>query len=164
MSDDPDTGPAGGSDDRPTGDREDRSGRDPRRRRRTDGARHVAAGGDGGRVRDRDGDTGPTEHPPGRHGRPGGRRERTGADGRAAFVYEAPNRVEGTTNLTVTLQFGAGEAAARAVTFDVQATGPLPLPKAPPNCTNGTNGNSNNCNRGNNGNGNNSTNGNGGRG
>jgi len=56
----------------------------------------------------------------------------TGADGRASFVYEAPNRVEGTTNLTVTLRFGSGEAEARRVTFDVQATGPLPPAEAPP--------------------------------
>jgi len=85
----------------------------------------------------------------------------TGADGRAVFVYEAPERVEGTTNLVVTLQFGPGEAAAREVTLDLQATGPLPPPEAPPNDNNGngnngngTNGNGNNGN-GNNGNGNN---------
>jgi hypothetical protein len=56
----------------------------------------------------------------------------TGADGRAVFVYEAPNSVEGTTNVTVTLRFGNGEAVARALTVDVQATGPLPPPEAPP--------------------------------
>jgi flagellin-like protein len=56
----------------------------------------------------------------------------TGADGRATFVYEAPTRVEGTTNLTVTLRFGVGEAVAREVLFDLQATGPLPPAEAPP--------------------------------
>jgi len=55
----------------------------------------------------------------------------TGVDGRAAFVYEAPGSVNGTTNVTVTLRFGSGGAAARNVTFDVQATGPLPA-EAPP--------------------------------
>jgi hypothetical protein len=49
----------------------------------------------------------------------------TAADGRAAFVYEAPASVEGAVDATVTLRFGPGDAPRRAVTMSLQAVGPV---------------------------------------
>lgn len=43
----------------------------------------------------------------------------TGSDGRAAFVYEAPDDVDGATDVNVTATFGSG-LPREAVTFDVQ--------------------------------------------
>ncbi|QLH81418.1 DUF7289 family protein [Halosimplex pelagicum] len=60
----------------------------------------------------------------------------TDADGRAAFVYEAPASVEGTANATVTLRFGPGDGPRRAVNVSLQAVGPV----VPENATDGGTG------------------------